>query len=476
MSGWGTIYNSTSYSLRMQSETLARLQEQASTGSRVIRASDDPTDARRILSLSAQMESVDSYLNNINSVDTTLSETDSQLQKISNAVTQVQGYITQAATGTLSEAQRQGIAEAINQTLEMVLGLANFTSMGRYLFGGSDMSNQPYSATRTDGQITSVTYRGGSEEMSVPVAPGVNMPAAMVGDRIFRTDERKTPVFLGNTGAQAGSGTASAQGDAWLTVSHGTTSYGGDIGLSAGDSSADGDTLISGSHTLTVDADSHTLRLDDGQAVTYENGATDVRLTNAAGQVVYANVSGLTLTSGQQTVDVTATVKFSLDDGATSVESDLTDSNLAVTDPRTGGILYVDTRGVEKFGTEPVRLPGTHDLFSTLITVRDLMNNDRNLSLSDQLRLLNEAVGSMDEVAATLTQQMVVVGGRMQATENLRNSMEDIKSAAKGEASTLQDADLVELALQIARSQNMYEMTLQSAAKLLNLSLLDFLE
>jgi len=475
MSGWGAIYNNTSFSLRMQSETLARLQEQTATGARVIRASDDPTDARRILSLRDQTASVASYLKNIDSVDLTLSEIDTQMQKISSAMTQVQGYLTQAATGTLSGAQRQGIAEAINQTLETVLGLANFKSMGRYLFGGADAANQPYSAERTNGKITSVTYQGSLGDLQVPVAPGVNMPAAMVGDRIFRTDQRQSPVFLGNSGAVAGTGTSSARGDAWLSVSHGTTTFGGGIGLAAGDSSDDGDTILGNSHTLTVDADNQTLRLDGGSAVAFESGETNVRLTTAAGEVVYMDVSGLTLAGGTQTVSISSTAKFSIDDGATSVESDLTDGNLAVTDSRNGGILYVDTRQVARFGTDPVRIPGTNDLFSTLISVRDLMANDRDLSTSDQLRLLNEAVKSMDEVTGTLTQNLVIVGGRLQATESLRNSMEDIQAASKDETSKLQDADLVELAMQIARSQNMYEMTLASAAKLLNLSLLDFL-
>ena len=475
MSGWGAIYNNTSYALRLQSETLARLQEQTATGARVIRASDDPVDARRIMSLQAQTESVSGYLKNINSVDLTLSEMDTQLQRISQAMTQVHGYLTQAATGTLSDAQRKGIAEAVNQTLEMMLGLANFKSMGLYLFGGANTTDQPYSATRTGGKITSVTYQGSLEEWQVPVAPGVQMTAAISGDKIFRTDQREAPVFLGNTGAKAGAGTASARGDAWLLVSHGTTAYGGSIGLAAGDSSPDGDTILGSSHTLTVDATNQTLRLDDGSAVTYEAGETNVRVVNAAGEVVYVDVSGLTLPAGQQTVSISSTVKLSINNGASSVESDLTEANLAVTDSRDGTILYVDTTGIERLGTEPVRIPGTHDLFGTLITIRDLMSNERGLSLSQQLDLLNKAVASMDEVMGTLTQNMVIVGGRLQAAEGLLNSMEEIKIAAKDEAARLQDADLVELAIQIARSQNMYEMTLASASKLLNLSLLDFI-
>ena len=44
MSGWGTIYNNAKTSLQNQADLLARIQEQVSSGQRVIRGSDDPND------------------------------------------------------------------------------------------------------------------------------------------------------------------------------------------------------------------------------------------------------------------------------------------------------------------------------------------------------------------------------------------------------------------------------------------------
>ena len=68
MSGWGSIYNNVSYALRTHSAELARLQEQAATGSRVVRASDDPSDAHRILQLRGQAQSLGTYQENLHGV------------------------------------------------------------------------------------------------------------------------------------------------------------------------------------------------------------------------------------------------------------------------------------------------------------------------------------------------------------------------------------------------------------------------
>ncbi len=45
----------------------------------------------------------------------------------------------------------------------------------------------------------------------------------------------------------------------------------------------------------------------------------------------------------------------------------------------TGEVLYVDATAIKKAGTEPVRVPGTYDMFNILINARDLLENVNNL-------------------------------------------------------------------------------------------------
>ena len=55
------IYNNVSYALLINTKAMAKLQEQASTGSRINRVSDDSTSAHKVLSLQSQQKSLDNY-------------------------------------------------------------------------------------------------------------------------------------------------------------------------------------------------------------------------------------------------------------------------------------------------------------------------------------------------------------------------------------------------------------------------------
>ncbi len=54
---------------------------------------------------------------------------------------------------------------------------------------------------------------------------------AMVGDEVFRSDDRQPPIFLGTTGAKAAAATSTVRGDVWLTVTHNATTYAGTTGV-----------------------------------------------------------------------------------------------------------------------------------------------------------------------------------------------------------------------------------------------------
>ncbi|MHC4498831.1 MAG: flagellin N-terminal helical domain-containing protein [Planctomycetota bacterium] len=61
----GNIYNNVNFALNLQTEAMARLQEQASTGARINRVSDGPSDAYQILGLNSQERSLENYMDNL---------------------------------------------------------------------------------------------------------------------------------------------------------------------------------------------------------------------------------------------------------------------------------------------------------------------------------------------------------------------------------------------------------------------------
>jgi flagellar hook-associated protein 3 len=472
MSGWGAIYNNTSYALASHSRELARLQEQAASGMRVNRPSDDPSNAYRIFRLRAQTQSLSSYLNNISDVTRNLEMSHSVLTEVNGNLTRTRQLLTQVISGTYGETAQQTIAEEVNSLLEQVMTLANSKSLGRYIFGGTNVGTAPFAAQRTSGKITSVEYAGNFRDLPVPVAPGIEYPGLMVGGELFWANDRQAPVFFGDTGAAAGSQTSTARGDLLLTVEHEATVIAGGSGVTTGTSTAD-DTIV-GEHTLTLTSGAvDEVSLDGGPPVEFDGTETNLAVANADGATVHLDMTGWAGFTGD--VDVTGEAKLSLDEGGTPTAVASFVDNVAVADPATGRVLYVDATNLKQEGVDPVHVDGTEDVFSTLIHVRDTLENKDGLPEGLHKKVLKEALNSLEDVSKVVNNRLTALGGRLEATDILKNSLESIELRAEQQADALQDADVVQVAADLARTQTLYEMTLSVSSKLLTVSLLDYL-
>jgi flagellar hook-associated protein 3 FlgL len=387
------IYQNLSYALNLQAENLAQLQEQAATGSKINRASDDPSSAYRVLGLNSQQRTLGGYMDTISQTTSSLEISLTIIEEMVSGLADTKVRVSQVASGLYGDSGRASVAEGINNTLEQMVSLANTQHMNEYLFGGGNTGSAPYAVTRTDGRITSVTYQGSSQNRLIEVAAGVQSSAFYTGDEIFQSNSRAAIEFLGDTGAAAGTGTSSVRGDTWLTV------------------------------------------------------------TGSAGNY-----------------------NLSIDDGLTTVNTDGTDTNLAVTHSTTGEVLYVDTTGISAAGTDMVRAPGTYNVFETLIYVRDILNNDKELSDAQLEKLRITSLESLEEVRSCLTDKSVSVGSRIGFLETLKESVENMKFGTEDETMMLQEADIAQIAIGIARQEVLYQMSLSVAGSLMSMSLLDFIE
>ncbi len=388
-----SIYENVSYAMSLHSKAITVLQEQASSGNRVNRASDAPSDAYRLLGLNTAERSLQGYQENVSELIGTLEISSTIIEDMASELSDTRTLLTQVVSGVQDADGQARIAESIDSTLEQLVSLANTKHANQFLFSGNNTSVPPYAVEHEGGRISSVTYQGSDEARVVDVAAAVSLEAYHVGDDIFRADEREDPVFLGTSGAANGTGTSNVQGDVWLTVDHDGTDY----------------------------------------RVSIDDGATFV-----------------TVPSGG-------------------------DSNQAVTDSRTGRILYVDTTGINSTGVELVRVPGTYDAFNTLISLRDLLLNDRGIPTQELLGYLDESVNAVEEVRSVLMQADVSTGAKIGFLATLENNLENMEFDTQDETTRLQEADIAQIAIDLARREVLYQMSLSVAGKLMSTSLLDFI-
>jgi len=389
-----SIYDNIAYALQLHGKAITKLQERASTGNRVNRASDSPSDAYRILGLNSQDRSLASYVTNVTELKGSMEMSSAVLSDMASDLADARTLLTQIVGGIYDAEGQKQIAERLDNTLEQLVSLANTKQGNQYLFGGNNTSCAPYRMVREDGRITQVIYEGSDESRSVDVAAGLDVEGFHVGDAIFRSDDRGDPIFLGQTGAKAGTGTSNVRGDLWLTVDHDGTNY-----------------------------------------------------------------------------------RLSIDDGATFVTVPVGgQTNQAVTDSRTGRVLYVDTTGIHSTGVEMVRVPGTYDVFGTLIGLRDALVNERGIPRSELLDFIDRGVAAVEEVRNLVVQTDVSTGSKIAFLNTLKNNLESMQFNTTDETTRLQEADISQIAIDLSRREVLYQMSLSVAGKLLSTSLLDFVE
>ena len=118
---------------------------------------------------------------------------------------------------------------------------------------------------------------------------------------------------------------------------------------------------------------------------------------------------------------------------------------------------------------------GTYNIFDTLISIRDMLRNEKGFSKGQLQELLGESLNSLDEVRNILVQAEVSVGYKVGFLSDLTESMQNVKYNAEDEATRLQQADIAQVAIDLSRREVLYQMSLSITAKLMSLSLLNFL-
>ncbi|MDH4201338.1 MAG: flagellar hook-associated protein FlgL [Phycisphaerae bacterium] len=388
------IYKNSRWAIGQNASILAALQQKAATGQEVNRVSDNPTDSNQILSLLTDSRTKEQTLKTMDEMISTLDLSASVIQSITSEFGRARTSLTSTMSGTLNVELRQTLAAGLDNILEEMVSLVNTQRMGQSLFAGADSEALPYTVERDEqGHITRVNYQGSLEERNVKITEGLEVSGVLTGPALFSSQQRGEPVFYGQTGAAAGTGTSSIRGDVQLTV-----------------------TGSAGNWQLSID-----------------------------GGVNVVNVNG-------------------------------TESNVAVVHSETGKVLYVDATGIQQAGAEPVRIPGTYDLFNVLISTRDLLKNDQNYSEAQLRSMLSDTVQSMDEVNQRLVQAFPVVGGRLQVLTNFKESIEDMKLATDENISRIQDTDITQVAIDLARYEMLYQMSLSVASRMFSMSLLDFMQ
>ncbi|WP_101675897.1 flagellar hook-associated protein FlgL [Alloalcanivorax mobilis] len=245
-----TMYDQSVSSMNRQQSDFMHVSQQIATGRRVVNPSDDPQAASRAVQVAQSQAVTQQYSDARVSARNALSQEESVLNSVSDAITSAKTLMLQAASDTLSDADRASVASELRGIYETVIGQANATDgNGRYLFGGYQDSSEPF-VRAADG---SVEYVGDSKVREQRIDASRLMPVADNGADIFQSVPGGAGYAAQADGGNQGSVTF--KGPAVADVND--PAYGQDFEI-----------------TFAVDGENVTYSVNGGDPEVYEEGAT----------------------------------------------------------------------------------------------------------------------------------------------------------------------------------------------------------
>lgn len=160
----------------------SRLQQQISTGKRILRPSDDPIAASRALEITKSQSMNAQYASNRQMANTHLTGLDNSLGTINELLISSRTTLVGNA-GAISLGQRTALSTNLKATLTTLVGYANTKdAMGNYMYAGFQSNNKPFTAT-----ASGATYNGDSNQLRIQVANQRQMAVTFSGDSVFQT-------------------------------------------------------------------------------------------------------------------------------------------------------------------------------------------------------------------------------------------------------------------------------------------------
>jgi flagellar hook-associated protein 3 FlgL len=173
---------------RRQTDALGKLQEQASTGKRIVLPHDDPLNAVAVINAKAQDVRLDSDLNNIRTARTSLDVGVASLQAANNILVKARELVIEASNSANDPNAFAGLAGEVEALLGRMIDVANTQHNGQYIFAGTKTDTVPF----TQDSLGNLVYQGGEARAVVPVSASQTVDTFYTGSEVFQPGPSST--------------------------------------------------------------------------------------------------------------------------------------------------------------------------------------------------------------------------------------------------------------------------------------------
>ena len=166
--------------LQSDQRELFRLQTSASTGRRITLPSEDPTASLRAMGLQRLIERKEQVQVNLSTNQSFLTASDNALTDVTRLVNEVRSAALSVTGDQATDTERVAAIEEVERAIEQLVSTANRTFRGRYLFGGSAISEAPFEVEKGF-----VNYLGNENTISSLADIGLLLESNVNGHEVF---------------------------------------------------------------------------------------------------------------------------------------------------------------------------------------------------------------------------------------------------------------------------------------------------
>ncbi len=432
------IYDAGTRGIQNGQSALYKLQNQLSTGRRVLTPKDDPVAAAQALVVSQSVSVNQQHIDNQGQAKSQLGMVDNQTSALVNLLQNVRDRVVQAGNTTLSTSDRESIASELEARLGEMLGIANSDNgEGVYLFSGYSGNVRPFSYESVTPPATApVGYSGDEGERLLQVSASRQIAVSVSGSELFQNIKNGNGTFVTGTGGNL--------------ALPGFSSTGNNTGTATVDQ---GSVLDPGNWNATGNPGAFMVRfsVDAAGATTYQlydNTTPSAPVALLSAPQAYSAGQSIRLedTTGVPTVDYGASI---------TISGQPSDGDSFTVAPSTSQSMFQTVQNLIGILRTPI---GTSSYTTT----------QYSNELASELKNVDQALDNVSRIQADL-------GTKLQEIDSLGDAATDINIQYKSTLSDLQDIDYAKTISDFIQQQTNLEAAQKAFAQVSGMSLFDYL-
>lgn len=414
-----SIYNVAQSRLGNLVEALSDANRKVTTGKKINRLSDDPVGVGQVVGLRSGLANLDQLSQNLSTARNWLAAAETSLSAIETLADDMKVLARSMLGGTGDTPDsRANAAVQVEETLKQILDLTNTQVNGRYIFSGTKIDMKPYDFDDPD-DPTTVIYSGNDGAFTIKTGNTATTAVGYSGEDIFNSihltvdDTNNMIDFREEVGGVLG---------AELTAV-----------IPQGDYTRD--------ELATAIENAMTNASAPGNGVTYE-----VTYDDATGRYTIWDDGGAT------TLD---SLNLLWGSGANAAQSIAPDIGFEPVDE-------TDTMAIDS--DQPVQW----GLFKTLFDLKMYLENNDTAGIERSFTRIDTHFENMNNAISR-------IGFKGVALDAKSTVIEDLNLSYTTQKTDLEEADIIEAITSLQAKETAYQAALASTAKVMKLSLMDYL-